>query len=487
MTLKNKAIKGFSWTVFEGIFSQGFLFIVGIVLARLLTVEEFGIIGIITAIIAISSSIVEGGMGSALIRKLKTTSRDYNTVFYSNLAIAIFLYGLILASSYRLSVFFGEPLLDEILKYSGTLLIIHAFSIIQRALLTKNLDFRTQAMVSISASIGSGVVAVVMAYRGYGVWSLVVMSILRPFMNTALLWVFNSWKPALEFSLDSFRELFNFGYKVLVTNLINTAYRNIYYILIGKFFSTQSLGFYTQAEKFQTPFSTNITTAIRRISFPILSKFQNDEAVLKQTFIRFLRYTLLLNFTVMLAIAAMARPIVLLLIGEKWETSIFYLQLLCIPGMLYPLQMLHLNLILVKGYSNLYLRLELIKKAILFPLIFTTVFFGIEAMLYGLVLFAFIEYFINSYYTKKFINYRIKDQLLDMLPFFVIAFGTFLGMFGISLLNLDLVAMLCLQIFSGGLTFVLINEISKPKEYLEIKYKIIDLCRKSINKVWPKK
>lgn len=487
MTLKKKAIKGFSWTVFEGIFSQGFLFVVGIILARILPVEEFGIIGIITAIIAISNSIVEGGLGSALIRKLDVSSWDYNTVFYTNLGIAILLYILIIASSYQLSVFFKEPLLDEILMYSGTLLIINAFSIIQRTIMTKNLDFKTQAIVSIVASMTSGIVAVIMAYNGYGIWSLVVLSILRPLLNTILLWYLNTWTPGMQFSIRSFKELVNFGYKVLVTNLINTAYRNIYYILIGKFFSTQSLGFYTRAEQFQAPFSSNITTAVRRISFPILSTLQNDAVVLKMTFVKFLRFTLLLNFTVMLGIAAMAKPIVLLLIGEKWETSIFYLQLLCIPGMLYPLQNLHLNLILVKGYSNLYLKLEIIKKAILFPMIFATVFFGIEAMLYGLVLFAFIEYFINSFYTKIFINYPLKDQFLDMLPFFSISFCTFLGMFGISFLDINLGLMLFLQITIGAFIFLLINETVKLKEYVEIKHKAIDLYKQGIRAIWRRK
>ncbi|RKR07185.1 O-antigen/teichoic acid export membrane protein [Maribacter vaceletii] len=487
MTLKNKAIKGFSWTAFEGVFSQGFLFVIGILLARILEPEDIGLIGLITAVIAITNSIVEGGLGSALIRKVECNSKDYNTVFFTNLGIGILLYIILFNSSSELSIFFKAPLLSKILKYAGLLLIINACSIVQRTILTKKLDFKTQAIISIIASITSGVSAFIMAYLDYGIWSLVVLAILRPLINSILLWLKKIWRPRLEFSTKSFNELFNFGYKLLVANLINTVYRNFYYILIGKYFSTQSLGYYTRAEGFQSPFSSNISTAIRRISFPILSSLQNDPKPLKATFIKFLRFSLFLNFTIMLSISAMAKPIILLLIGEKWHTSIYYLQLLCIPGMLYPLQILHLNLLLIKGYSNLNLKLEIVKKIILLPLIFGSVLLGIEAMIYALIVFSFVEYFINSYYTKKIIKYTIIHQLKDILPFLTIAVLVFISMYCITLLNIHYIAMLVAQIIIGIATFLIVNEVLQLNEYIEVKKKAINLFLKSTKNIWKKK
>ncbi len=418
MSLKNKAIKGFSWTVFEGIFSQGSLFIVGIVLARLLSPKDFGVVGIITAIITVASSLVEAGFISALVRKMDADTKDYNTVFYTNLITACLLYFLLFFSAKPIANFFEVAILADLIKVAGLVLIINAITIIQSALLAKAFDFKKQSICAVIAAVFSGIIAVTLAYLNFGVWSLVALAVLRPFINSVLLWVSSKWLPSFLFSKESFRELFNYGYKLLISNLINTAYKNVYYFVIGKYFSPISLGYYTRADQFQAPFSANITFAIRRISFPILATYQDDTGKLKIKFIQFLRFAMFINFPIMLGIAAMAKPMVLFLVGEKWETSIFYLQLLCIPGLLYPLQILHLNLLLIKGYSNLNLRLEVIKKIILIPLIYTTVFYGIEFMLYGLVLFAIIEYFLNSYYTRKIIGYSLKGQFKDFIPFF---------------------------------------------------------------------
>lgn len=479
MSLKQKAITGFSWTMFEGFFAQGTIFIVGIILARLLTPKDFGVVGIITAIIAVANSVVEAGFSSALIRKIDADDNDYNTVFYTNLITAFVLYILLFISAPLIAEFFEIPILKNLIQVAGLVLLINSLVIIQRTLLTKELDFKKQGIISVVSSIMSGAIAVILAYKDFGVWSLIALAILKPLINSILLWLNSSWFPKLLFSKTSFKELFEFGYKLLVTNLINTIYKNIYYFIIGKYFSPIALGYYTRADQFQTPFSSNITFAIRRISFPILSDFQNDKVNLKIKFIQFIRFSLLLNFTLMLGIAAIAKPLVILLIGEKWEPSIIYLQLLCIPGMLYPLQILHLNLLLIKGYSNLNLKLELIKKIILLPIIFITVNFGIIYMIYGLILFSIIEYFINSFYTKKIIGYTLKQQFKDVLPFFIISGITFITMLSFTLLNLKLIFILPLQIISGSMIFVVINEILNLKEYQMLKTKLFSMIYKN--------
>ncbi len=475
MSLKEKAVKGFSWSVFEGVLSQGVILIVGIILARLLTPQDFGIIGIISVFIAVSNSIVDSGFASALIRKIDANNKDYNTVFYTNLTVSIILYAILIFFAIDIANFFEEPILEKIFKYAGVILIINAFSIIQKTFLIKKLDFKTQAIISIIASIISGIVAITMAYNNYGVWSLVILSILRPLISSILLWILSEWYPSLQFSKKSFNELFNFGYKLLISTLINTIYRNIYYVLIGKFFNPIALGYYTRADQFRTPFSNNIAVGIRRISFPVLSAIQNDNDKLKSSFRKFIKFSVFLNFTIMIVIAATAKPLVLILIGEKWTTSIVYLQLLCISGMFYPLQILNLNLLIVKGYSDLNLRLEIIKKIILIPIIYFSVLHSIQMMIYGLVLFSIIEFFINSFYTNKLIKYSVRQQLKDIFPFLIISIICFVFMYSISLLDINLYKMIGLQLFIGLFIFIIINETLKQEVYLEVKNKMMTL------------
>ena len=478
MSLKSKAIKSFNWTTLELVFNQGTVFLVGIILARILPPKDFGVIGIITVFLAISNSIVEGGFGSALIRKTDANNDDYNTVFYSNLFIGTILYIVLLLTSKLISDFFGIPILRDALNISGLVLILNGLSIIHRTILTKKLNFKLLALIAIIASIVSGVFSIYMAYHGYGIWSLVLLLLLRPIIQTILFWIINKWRPQLIFSKKNFKNLFDYGYKVLISSLINTLYKNIYYILIGKLFSPTSLGLYTRAEQFQSPISGNITRAINKISFPILSNLQEDNVKLKSAFVKFLKFSFFLTCIIMAAIAATAKPLVLLLVGNKWYDSIFYLQLMCVPGILYPLQILHLNLLLVKGLSNLNLKLEIIKKIILLPLIYYTALISINAMLYGLVIFSIIEYFINSYFTNRLIDYPLKKQIIDLIPRLGISTIMFCSMYCISFLNISLLKTFILQIFVGVVIFFVINEILKLEEYKEIKLKTIDILKK---------
>lgn len=478
MSLKVKAVKGFSWTLFEGVFSQGALFIVGLILARLLTPDDYGVIGIVTAFIAISSTIVDGGFFTAILRKNDADDQDYNTMFYTNIGFSLLLYAILFFSSDAIAIFFKTPILSAVLKVAGLSLLFSGVSIIQRAILTKILDFKTLALIAAIASVISGSIAILLAYQGFGIWSLVVLSIARPFLSSLLMWFKTNWLPALIFSQESFRLLFGYGYKVLISKLISTLYNNGYSFIIGKVFSTAALGFYTRADQFQAPFSTNIATAINRISFPILAKFQDDHDVLLQNFVKFLRFAVFLNFTIMVCIAGMAKPIILLLIGEKWYTSIELLQLLCLTKVFYPLQILHLNLLLVKGYSNLNLKLEIIKKIILIPLIAFTVFYGIKVMLYGLIVFSILEYFINSYYTRKLVGYSLKAQFRDIRPFLLLAAAIGVPLFLISFLPLNLYLMMALQLVTVLVIFIGLNEVMQLKEYQEIKNKAFEFLSK---------
>ena len=469
MSLKQKAITSFNWTIVDGVFGQGLNFIVGIILARILDPRDFGVIGIITAFLAISNSIVEAGFASALIRKVDTNIRDYNTMFYTNLGFGVILYIILFIMSPQIASYFNEPTLEKLLKFSGLILIINSFSLIQNTLLIKKLNFKTPTIISIISSVVAGTCSIYLALNGYGIWSLIFLSLIRQFITSILLWYSASWRPRLMYSKNSFKELFHFGYKLLLASFINTIYKNIYYVLIGKYFSPKALGYYTRADQFQAPFSSNIALAIRKISFPILSTIQDDNEKLKKSFIKFVRFSVFLNFHMLLFIAAISEPMILMVIGEKWFNSIVYLQLLCVAGLLYPLHILHLNLLVVKGFSDLNLRLEITKKIILIPIILITVSINIKVMIYGLIVFSIIEYFINSFYTKKLINYTIKQQIKDILPFILISFIVFCTVWAITLLTISYSLMLIFQLIIGLLTFIAINETLQLIEYIEIK------------------
>lgn len=467
--LKEKAIHGVSWSAIDSLANSGITFLVAILLARILSPAEFGLIGMITVFIAVSNSIVDSGFSSALIRKVDTKSIDYNTVFYINLFLGIILYIILFFFAPMISRFFKEPILISITRIMGSILIINSFSIVQRTLLVKEVDFKTQTKVSLISSIISGVIGIGMALKGFGVWSLVGQQISRQVLNSTFLWVFNAWRPALEFSKQSFKELFGFGSKLLLSGLIDTIYRNIYYLIIGKFYSAVQLGQYTRAEQFNSIFSSNLTTVVQRVSYPVLCSIQEDAERLKKTYKRVIKSTMLVTFACMLGLAAIAKPLILVLIGEKWLPSVAFLQIICFAGMFYPLHSINLNMLMVKGRSDLFLRLEVVKKILAAIPMVLGVFYGIEFMLWGSVFISFVAYFLNSYYAAKLINYSSWSQIKDISPTFVVSFLVAATMWSITLLNFSIWITLLMQSIIGLIMAISIYEIIKIPEYFEIK------------------
>jgi len=478
--LKEKAIKGVSWSFIDNIANSGITFLVGIVLARLLTPQEFGILGMIAVFIAVSNSIVDSGFSSALIRKADIKNIDYNTVFYFNMVLGIVLYILLYFAAPFISNFFNEPILVSITRVMGLILIINSFGIVQRTLLVKEVDFKTQTKISLIASITSGIVGIGMAVAGYGIWSLVAQQVVRQLLNSIFLWVFNTWRPVLEFSTQSFKELFGFGSKLLVSGLIDTLYSNIYYVVIGKFFSANELGLYTRAKQFSLFISGNLTSIVQKVSYPLLCTIQNESnnELLKETYQRIIKATMLVTFSCMLGLAAVAKPLIILLIGEKWLPSVIFLQILCFAAMLYPLHAINLNMLMVKGRSDLFLKLEIIKKIIGIVPIVIGIFYGIEIMLLGSVLISFIAYFLNSYYTAKMINYSTLTQIRDVLPAFLVALIVAFAMWSITLLNYTNGITLSFQCLTGGILSISMYELLKLPEYLELKQILLSFIKK---------
>lgn len=445
-------------------------FIIGLILARILSPEEFGLVGMITVFLAISQSLADGGFGEALIRKKDATDSDFSTVFYFNLFASITIFGLFYLLAPSIASFYDQPELTDIGRVLGLIILINAVCITQRTQLTKKIDFRKQMKINLVSALVSGTVAIIMALRGFGVWSLVWRSVIRSAMQAILLWSTNRWLPSLAFSRESFRSLFSFGSKLLLTGLIDTVYNNIYLLIIGKFFSAPQLGYYSRADQFSRLVSHNLTRTVQRVSYPVLSLVQDENTRLREGYRKLLKATMYITFFLMLGMAAMARPMILTLIGERWLPSVEYLQLLCLAATLYPLHALNMNILNIKGRSDLLLKLEIVKKLLAIPVIILGIFLGIRALLIGMVLHSLVSYFLNSYYSGRLISYPAAEQLPDILPSFLAAL-----LVSVCLLLLNLIpglppyVVLAIQILVMSAMAVALGRSLRLEGYIEIR------------------
>ncbi len=470
--LKTKAIKGMFWSFSEIVSLQGINFVVQIFLARLLMPEDFGLIGMITIFIAVSQSLIDSGFTSALIREKNVTNTDYSTVFYFNLVVSVVIYFILFFSSPLISNFYNEPRLVSIIRILSVVIVINAFGLIQRTILVREIDFKTQTKITFISSVLSGIVAVILAFLGFGVWCLVIRQILMQLTQSLMLIIHNKWIPSLEFNVISFKRFFGFGWKLLVSGLIDTLYTNIYYPVIGKFFSATDLGFFTNAKKMADIPAMATSQAVQKVSYPVLSQIQDNEKSLKNSFRKAIRNTIFITFPLMMGFAVIGEPLIKLLVGEKWVPSIPYFQILCFTGMLYPLHALNLNILQVKGRSDLFLKLEIIKKIIGVISIIVALFFGlgIIGLLWAEFFTSIISFFINSFYSKKMIDYSTRDQIKDISPIFfasiIMAGITYSVTFFLDLGN---VFLLLIQIPVGILLYITLSYIFQIEEVKNIK------------------
>ncbi len=477
-TLKDKTIKGVGWSAVDQVSNQGITFLVSLVLARLLSPDEYGLIGIITIFISVFNIFIISGFNAALIRKKNANDRDFNTVFWFNMAVSIVLFGVLWFIAPSIADFFERVELTALIRIMGVLLLINAFALIQTTILTKQIDFKKQTKVSLIASISSGTIGIGMALCGLGVWSLVGQQISRQGFNSLFLWIWSKWRPRLEFSTTSFKELWGFGWKLLVSGLLNTIWGEMYQVIVGKFYAPATLGQYARAHQFARVFSSNLTTIVQRVSYPVLSSIQDDRERLKEGYRKVIKSTMLVTFICMLMLAAIAKPMVLVLIGEKWLPCVVFLQLICFSMMLYPLHALNLNMLEVQGRSDLFLKLEIIKKVIAIGPICLGIFYSIYAMVMASVFVGFISYYLNAYYSGPFLHYGIRHQIRDIQPSFFVAVGIALPVYLLSFLPFSPFLLLPLQLFVGAVLAVVLCETTKLPEYLEIREIILKVIRK---------
>lgn len=456
--LKKQAAKGVMWSAIERFSVQGIQYVLSIIIARILMPADYGLIAILTVFVAISQTFVDGGLANALIQKKNRTETDYSTVFCFNAALAVILYMLMFAFSPLIASFFEEPQLEPMTKIMGLVLVINSLGIIQQTRLTVALDFKRQAVASLTAAVVSGGVGIFMAYHGFGAWALVGQTLLNNLCRVVLLWVFAKWSPSLRFSRDSFRELFPFGSKLLISSLLHTLYVNAYSIIIGKKFADVQLGFFNRASTLAQFPSTNFTNVIVRAVYPIQCRLQDDNQALNSSFIAYLRMACYIVFPIMTVLCALAEPLTSVVLTDKWLPIVPYFQLLSIAYMWDPVMKINHNMLNVKGRSDYFLKAEIIKKIIAVGILVSTIPLGIIAMCIGLIAYAFADMCVIIYYTRKLTGIGYRKQIQSIYPVFLLAASTGLVCYAVYLVCFSLnVATLPSLLIGGfvGLAFFL--------------------------------
>lgn len=438
--LNQKTTNAVIWSFIERFGYLLIQFITNLILARLLSPYEFGQIGLMMVFIALSITFIDGGFGAALIQKKSPNKKDYSTVFMINIFIAVLLYCCIYISANSISTFFKIEEIEKLLKVIGIILIVDSISIVQNNILIKNLSFKVLAKIKVTSALISCFIAIFLAHNGFGVWSLVCQYVTNSFVRTFLLWRISSWKPNLRYSRSSFNELFGYGSKLLMARILSELYIHIQSLIIGRVFTPSDLGFYTQAKQLQQIPVQSLGSIVNNVTFPVFSSIQNDIDKVKRGMRKSLKSVVFINFPLMIFLSLIAKPLIILLYGEKWISSVPYFQVLCLGfGMLLIIHSVNLSLIKSLGRSDWVLKLEVIKKIIGILLIYIGIkFYGIMGMLYALTLNSIIELFLNGHYTRKLIGYGSIMQILDLAPTFLIAiFSGLISWFALSFILIN--------------------------------------------------
>ncbi len=467
-SLKNKTIKGVTWSFLDSFSNQFLTFVFGIVLARLLSPTDYGLIALTSVFVAISNTFVDSGFSVALVRKESIKECDYCTAFYFNVIIAFLCYTTIFFIAPYAASFYNNTLFCPVLRVVGLSVIINSLGTVQYVKYMRNIDFKRLSYLSIGSNLIGSIVGLVLAYLHYGVWALVFQTITANSLKVCFYWIVSNWRPREHFSKESFRYLFGFGSKLLASGLLNVIFNNIYPIIIGRLYSTSSLGFYSKANSFARLPSSTFTGVMQKVTFPVLSKIQNDELNLSISYRKLIKISTFIVFPMMVGLSAIASPLILFLLTEKWAQTIVYLQIICFSMMWYPVHAINLNLLQVKGRSDLFLRLEIIKKIIAIIVLFCVVPFGVIGICWGSVFSSIICLFINTYYTGKLINVGFVRQMKDIMPTLINSIIMGASVYMLTLIVPSRIISLLLSIICGFFIYVFLAYFSKSQELVEI-------------------
>lgn len=469
-SLKQKTKKGLYWTFFNQFADYGLQFIIGIILARLLSPEDYGITALPAVFIAVAGVFVSSGFGSALVRKPEVTDKDLSTAFYYSITVGVFLYLSLFISSGWIADFYNAPILESVLKFTALGLLFGPLTSVQSVQLTRKLDFKTSTKIALICKISTGVLGISMAFAGYGIWSLVLPSVFSKILNVLLLYYYVRWIPRSSWSSESFKYLWGFGNKMIGSTLLDKLYSNIVPVFVGKFYSPADLGVYNRAQGYAQLPSMNITGIIQSVTFPVLSKMQDDDEVLARNYRKMIRTTAFIVFPVMMLLSALARPLIIIMVTEKWEGAIILLQLMCFSMMWYPIHAMNLNLLQVKGRSDLFFRLEIIKKSYGLIALAVTLPISLIAVVLGRWVTNILSLFVNTYYTGKIIGITFRKQMGDLLPIM----GLSLAMWAIVFTTTLVISNYYIQVVAGGIVGVIfylgISILLKRPELQDVKY-----------------
>lgn len=418
--LKEKTVKGVVWSGFDKFTTLFVQSICGLIIARFVLPHDYGIVGIIFIFISICNTLVDSGFSQVLIRKKTSTDVDYSTIFYLNIFIGILIYVLIFYLSPSLEAFYNIENLSTVSRVAFIVIPINSFSLIQYTLLQKKIDFKQISKINIISVGISAIVGVFAAYIMRNVWALVLQNLLYSIIRMALLWCLNKWQPIFTFSFQSLKEMFPLSISLLLYSLLSTITNNIYGLIIGKAFSSKELGLYSQAEKLEKIPSESFTDVINKVTFPVLSKLQDDDEQMKYGYKKIIKITFFILSPILLFLSIESQNIFSIILPPEWEKANVYFSLLCWTGIMFPLHKINLNILIVKGKGRTNILLEVIRKSIMIAMLFFTLSYGIEAVLLGYIAYSFIALFINMHYCGKLINLSIKEQLMDILPIFIL-------------------------------------------------------------------
>lgn len=456
MSLKNKFFLGVLWTSIDMFLVKGIVFVGTLYLARLLGPAEFGLLGMISIFIAIGTSLVESGLSESIIRTVNPDKSDFSTIFYFNIFSSLVVYFIIYISAPLIAEFYDQEILIDLIRVFCIIFLITALSSVQLAILTKKMLFKKITNYTLPASIVGLTVGLYLGFQNYGVWSLVWMQISTKIVLSFLLWLNSSWKPTLDFSFSKLKYHYNYGYKLLLSTLLNKFFLNIYNIIIGKYYSIQTIGYYERSSSINNFSSDALTGIIKRVTFPLISSIKDDKIRVKKVYKKILRVTFFISAPIMMGLAAIAKPLFLLVLGMEWLPATIFFQILCISSTLYPIHSLNLNILKVYGRTDLFLKLEIYKKILMTVCIVVSLPFGVLGLVWSSVICSMIALLINTKYSGQLINYQTKSQLYHMLPIVFITFFTFVIMYR-SVLLLDNFSFLFQIIISSvnGLIFYL--------------------------------
>ena len=479
--IKLKVLSSLFWKLMESGGNQGIQFIVQIVLARLLLPEDYGLIALITIFITIANVFVQSGFNTALIQKKDANEVDFSSVFYLSLFVSGLLYVILFFTAPFIASFYGEPLLISVIRVLSITLFFGAVNSIQNAVIARKMQFKNFFFSSLGATVISGVIGIVMAYKGFGVWALVAQQIANKLSITIILWFTVKWRPRLFFSFERVKGLFSYGSKLLVSSLIDTLYNNLRSLFIGKLYNPSTLGFYNRGQQFPSIIVTNINGSIQSVMLPALSSQQDNVQRVKDMVRRSIVTSSFLIFPMMVGLAVVAEPLITIILTEKWLPAVPFLQIYCFSYALWPIHTANLQAINALGRSDIFLKLEIIKKIFGLAILGVSIEYGVYAIAMGEIISGLVSTFINAYPNKKLLNYSFKEQWLDIMPSLMLSLVMGIAVYSIGLVELYVWPTLIIQVIVGAVSYIGMAKMSKVECYRYLRNTVSDLRYKRTN------